>query len=307
MADALDELAGGGSLQPVGWPEGQALTGEALISQGRFFTAPEVLDESQVCVLGYDTWLDLFQGDDPIGETIIVARGHCVVIGVMVELETVDPSQRNSAKPNDAVYMPISTATHLLFDEEPSISITAHVSDESKMDLAKSQIASYLRKRHAISPDETGNYIDDFNITTRKDILGAQQESARTLSLLLTSMAVVSLIVGGIGIMNVMLVSVTERTREIGVRMAIGARQRDIVTQFLLESVLISAIGGVIGIALGVLTIPLAASLNQGNALLEPTSVPLSFGISLATGVVFGLYPAFRAAHLDPIEALRYE
>jgi putative ABC transport system permease protein len=120
-------------------------------------------------------------------------------------------------------------------------------------------------------------------------------------------MAVVSLVVGGIGSMNVMLVSVTERTREIGIRLAVGAHQRDIVAQFLLEAILISAGGGILGVATGIVTIPLAATLNQGIALLAPSSIPLAFVIALLTGLVFGLYPALRAARLDPIEALRYE
>jgi len=123
----------------------------------------------------------------------------------------------------------------------------------------------------------------------------------------LVAMATVSLIVGGIGIMNVMLVSVTERTREIGVRLAVGARRRDIVNQFLLEAMLISAGGGILGVAVGILAIPLAAALNRGTALLAPTSIPLAFGVALLTGVIFGLYPALRASRLDPIEALRYE
>jgi putative ABC transport system permease protein len=137
--------------------------------------------------------------------------------------------------------------------------------------------------------------------------LGAQQEAARTFSLLLTALATVSLIVGGIGIMNVMLVSVTERTREIGVRMAVGARRQDVVMQFLLEAVLLSVVGGFLGIAVGVLAIPLAATLNKGMVVLDPRSIPLSLGVALATGLVFGLYPAVRASRLDPIEALRYE
>jgi putative ABC transport system permease protein len=172
---------------------------------------------------------------------------------------------------------------------------------------AKAQMAHYLRQRHQVEKDEKDEYQDDFNLTTRSDILGAQQEAARTFSLLLAAMAVVSLVVGGIGIMNVMLVSVTERTREIGIRLAVGAHQRDIVAQFLLEAILISAGGGILGVATGIVTIPLAATLNQGIALLAPSSIPLAFVIALLTGLVFGLYPALRAARLDPIEALRYE
>ena len=137
--------------------------------------------------------------------------------------------------------------------------------------------------------------------------MGARLEAARTFSLLLAAMATVSLVVGGIGIMNVMLVSVTERTREIGVRMAIGARRRDLIRHFLLEAVLISALGGLLGTAVGILAIPLAAQLNGSPALLQPNSIPLAFGVALLTGVVFGLYPAVRAAYLKPIDALRYE
>jgi len=164
-----------------------------------------------------------------------------------------------------------------------------------------------LRERHGITQDADGTYADDFHMTTKQDVLGAQLQSAATFSLLLTALAIVSLVVGGIGVMNVMLVSISERTREIGVRMAVGARSRDVVAQFLLEAILLSAGGGILGIAVGVLTVPLAAALNQGAALLDLRSIPMAFGVSLGTGLIFGLYPAVRASRLDPIEALRYE
>ena len=304
---ALEKLATSSKVQPLGWPEGQALDAQAFLGSGRFFTAVEVLEGAEVCVLGQKTAEDLFGYDDPLGKAVWVNRKRCEVIGVLKELESSDESQRYVSNPNSTFFMPISTAIHILYEEEPSVEMTAHVNDESRMDEAKVQIQDYLRQRHAISADAEGKYVDDFNITTRKDVLGAQQEAARTFSLLLAAMAAVSLVVGGIGIMNVMLVSVSERTREIGVRMAIGARSGDIIGQFLLEAVLISVGGGLLGVALGVLSIPLAASLNQGMALLAPDSIPLSLGVALLTGAVFGLYPALRAARLDPIQALGYE
>jgi len=306
-AGALLSVIAEGEVQPVGWSAEKPLTPQAFIGRGRFFTEAEALNGDAVCVLGYQTALDLFQGDDPIGETVRVNREPCEVIGVLAELEALSVEDRINTRPNEALYLPISFAVQNLFDTEPWVTVIAHVTDVSKMEEAKAQIATYLRQRHNIVQGADGKYADDFHMTTKQDVLGAQLESAATFSLLLAALAIVSLVVGGIGIMNVLLVSVSERTREIGVRMAIGARGRDVVAQFLLEAVLLSAGGGLLGIAVGILTVPIAASLNQGVALLDPRSVPLAFGVALATGLVFGLYPALRASRLDPIEALRYE
>ncbi len=306
-ADALEGIIAGGDVQPVGWRKGAAFSADNLIGAGRFFSTDEVYAGAPVCVLGYQTALDLFSGDNPIGETIWIDRTRCTVIGVLAELENTDIENRYRSDPNEALLMPISTIIQELYDEEPSVYMTVHVKDAEHIDEAKQQITAYLREKHQVEQDVDGNYQDDFDMTTRNDILGQQQEAARTFSLLLAAMAIVSLIVGGIGIMNVMLVSVTERTREIGVRLAVGAKQWDIVRQFLLESILISASGGLAGIVLGILAIPLAAALNQGVALLYPGSIPLAFGVALFIGVAFGLYPALRASQLDPIEALRYE
>jgi ABC-type antimicrobial peptide transport system permease subunit len=306
-AGALLGVIAAGQVQPLGWPADKPLTPEALIGEGRFFTDDEVVDADPVCVLGYQTAQDLFEGDNAIGETVWVNRKPCEVIGVLTQLEAVSLEDRINTRPNDGLFLPISFAVQNLFDTEPWVTVIAHVTDESQMETAKAHIAEYLRQRHGITQGPDGKYADDFHMTTKQDVLGAQQQSAATFSLLLTALATVSLVVGGIGIMNVMLVSVTERTREIGVRMAVGALGRDVIAQFLLESMLLSAGGGLLGIAVGVLTIPVAASLNHGVAVLDPSSVPLAFGVALATGLVFGLYPALRAARLDPIQALRYE
>src|SRR6185503_15088758 len=306
-ADAIDGIASSGDVQPVGWTGDTSFSAEDLLSDGRFFSTDEVYAGAPVCVLGFQTALDLFSGDNPIGETIWVDRTRCQIIGVVAELESTDVQERYRSDPNEGLLMPISTVIQTLYEEEPSVYMVVHVTDANRIDEAKEQITNYLRERHQIEQDAEGNYQNDFDMLTRNDILGQQQEAAQTFSLLLAAMATVSLLVGGIGIMNVMLVSVTERTREIGVRLAVGAKQKDIVFQFLLEAVFISASGGLAGIVLGILTIPFAAALNQGVALLLPGSIPLALGVALFVGIVFGLYPAMRAARLDPIDALRYE
>lgn len=306
-ANGLQNLAAAQQTQPIDWPDGVRLTPDSFLANGRFFTTNEVLAHANVCVLGHKTALDLFEGDNPIDQVVWINRQKCIVIGVMAKLEVANPTLRNQIRPNEAFYLPISTGIDNFFDDEPSVHISAKVTNESQIGTARQQIIDYLRQRHNVLQDEAGLYEDDFELVTRQDLLGAQQSAARTFSSLLAAMAVVSLVVGGIGIMNVMLVSVTERTREIGVRMAVGAKQTAIVWQFLLESMLISAFGGVLGISVGVLSVPLAANFNQGVALLDPQSIPLAFGVALFTGLVFGLYPAVRASRLDPIEALRYE
>src|SRR6266487_1109015 len=259
-AGALLSVIAEGQVQPVGWSADKPLTPDAFLGQGRFFTDAEELSGDSVCVLGYQTALDLFQGDDPIGQTLWVNRKPCQVIGVLTELEAVTVQDRINTRPNEGLFLPISFAIQNLFEEEPWVTVIAHVKDETKMEEAKAQIAAYLRQRHGITQDADGTYADDFHMTTKQDVLGAQLQSAATFSLLLTALAGVSL-----------------------------------------------AVGGILGIAVGVLTVPIAASLSQGAALLDPRSIPLAFGVSLATGLMFALYPALRASRLDPIEALRYE
>lgn len=307
MADALRGLAQQGDVQPREWPLGEPLRPDDFLAQGRFFTPAELLSAAPVCVLGARTANDLFAGENPLEQVIWINRRRCLVIGVLAELQATNVAQQNQTRPNEALYLPISAAIQLLYDEAPPVQILARVSDEGRMAEARAQIAAYLRRRHGITADADGVHTDDFTMTTRQDVLGAQQEAARTFATLLAAMALISLLVGGVGIMNVMLVSVAERTREIGVRMAVGATRRDIVLQFLLEAALVSSSGGVLGVALGILAVPLAASLNGGVALLAPASIPVSLVVALLTGLIFGLYPALRASLLDPIEALRHE
>jgi putative ABC transport system permease protein len=307
VATYLVSLASKGEFQPADWMEDTTPKLEVFLEYGRFYTPAEVLAGAEVCVLGYQTAEDLFEGAELLGETILVNRKTCEVIGVLAELESVDPSQRDRSRLDEGIYMPVSTTIEGIFDEEPAVTIIAHVTNESMMEDAVAEITSFLRERHGIEETTGGYFEDDFHLMTKQALLGAQQDAARTFSVLLTTLAAVSLIVGGIGIMNVMLVSVTERMREIGVRRAVGARRTDIVMQFLIEAVILSSISGILGIMLGTLLIPVAASLYEGIAILDPKSIPLSFGVAMFTGVVFGLYPAIHASRLDPIVALRYE
>lgn len=307
MADALPGLMQAANLQPLGHLPTDPLGTEMFLENGRFFSPLEVVAGADVCVLAWETAQELFHGDDPIGQTIWLNRYRCQIIGVLKQMESLSVQNRFDADINRGLYMPISTAVNQLFEEEPPVSIMAHVRDEAQMETAKAQVQAYLRRQHDITPDGEGEYNDDFYVTTRQDVLGTRLAAARTFSLLLAAMATVSLLVGGIGIMNVMLVSVTERTREIGVRTAVGAQRKDLIWHFLLEATLISGMGGLLGVAVGILSIPLVAQLNNSHAVLQPESIPLSFGVALLTGMLFGLYPAVRAAYLNPMEALRYE
>lgn len=270
------------------------------VASGEFFTAYDVEDKSRVAVIGQTVAQQLFPGEDPVGQELRINRLRFQVIGLVRELDRPDPR----VDPNNIVILPIATTVNDLFGRDRSVSVRVRVQNESDIAAATTAILAYFRQAH----DTPDNQQEDVQVTSLSQITQAQSESAQTFSLLVVGMAVVSLIVGGIGIMNVMMVSVTERTREIGVRLAIGARQWDIVQQFLIEAVTLSLSGGVLGVAVGILTIPLLTQYRSDlAATLTWQSIVQAFGVALIVGVVFGLYPAIRASRFDPMEALRYE
>ncbi|MGE5264277.1 MAG: ABC transporter permease [Acidobacteriota bacterium] len=270
------------------------------VAIGEFFGATDVEDKTRVAVIGTTVALQLFPDEDPVGQELRINRLRFQVIGVIKELDRPDPR----VDPNNQVIMPIATAVSDLFGKDRSVAVRVKVKDEKQIAAATQAIKDYFRQAH----DTPDNQQVDVDVFSLNQITQAQSESAQTFALLLVGMAVVSLAVGGIGIMNVMLVSVTERTREIGVRLAIGAQQWDIVQQFLIESVALSLSGGLIGVAVGILVIPLLTAYRPDlPAVLTWQSIPQAFGVALAVGTVFGIYPAMRAARLDPMEALRYE
>jgi putative ABC transport system permease protein len=277
------------------------------VAEGSFLSETDFNARSRVAVLGSQAYERLFEeGAYAIGQTIKINRIPFRVIGVMEEQGGSDFGGMDST-----IYVPLSTAQTKLYPGrqsrtgEPLLStIYVQVADEALLDQASEQIADVLRLRHGISfRDE-----DDFTIIKQSDILSIFGDITGVLTIFLGSIAAISLVVGGIGIMNIMLVSVTERTREIGIRKAVGAKRRDILIQFLMEAMVLSLLGGGIGVMLGVIGSRLVASLaEQLTTVVTADIILLSTGVSAAVGLVFGIYPAFRAARLNPIDALRYE
>src|SRR2546427_7218632 len=254
---------------------------------------------SNVCVLGQTVAEQLFGGTDPIGETIRVKDQSCQVVGVL----EVKGQTATGQDQDDNLLLPYTTVMkkiigHTWLDDIMCSAISAAVVDQ-----AEQEIASLMRDRHHIRPGVD----DDFNLRHPTEIAEAVKQSTQTMELLLAAIASVSLLVGGIGIMNIMLVSVTERTREIGLRQAVGARGRDVLRQVLVEAVILSLIGGAIGIALGTFGARTIADTFHWPTRVSPNAIALAFGCSAAIGGFFGYYPARQAANLDPIEALRAE
>jgi putative ABC transport system permease protein len=265
---------------------------------GRYFNHSEEKAASKVCLLGQTVVDNLFPNQDPLGKTIRIAGQSFQVLGVLES-----KGQSGWQNPDDQIIVPLSTAQRRLFGVDFLSQITVKVINEQKMDEAFLDIERILRREHRLREDQD----NDFMIRNQADIITTFQETQQTFTFLLAGIAAVSLVVGGIGIMNIMIVSVTERTREIGIRKAIGARKRDILWQFLIESVTLSVVGGCLGIGLGVLASYLITTYGNLTPLISLSSIVVSFTFASIVGVVFGLYPAWKAAMADVIEALRYE
>ena len=274
------------------------------VATGRMLGSQDVDGAAKVAVLGDTVWHSLFGDSDPVGETIRIKKVPFTVIGVL------EPKGQSAfgQDQDDLILIPLSTAKKKVLGISRSNprsvgTISVRVRDAGLMAEAEEQIRTLLRQRHRLQIGQD----DDFQVRVLAEMFAAQEESARVMTMLLAAIASVSLLVGGIGIMNIMLVSVTERTREIGLRMAVGARGRDILAQFLVEAVTLSAVGGVIGVAIGVLTSAVIANLAGWSTDISVQAIGLAFTFAGVVGVFFGFYPAQKAARLDPIEALRYE
>jgi putative ABC transport system permease protein len=278
---------------------------EWSLVDGRGITVDDYRAAAKVAVLGRTAASHLFGDEDPLGLTIRIKHVPFTVVGV---LDGKGPNTSGQDQ-DDVVMVPLSTARQKLFGRirsgKPNAVwvITVKVRDGEDLGDAEDQIRELLRQRHRLQPYQD----DDFTIRDPLDAQQAQVEAARVLTTLLAAIATVSLLVGGIGIMNIMLVSVTERTREIGLRMAVGARGRDILVQFLVEAVALSSAGGLVGVAVGLAGSSAISYVADWRTVISPDAIVVAFAVAAATGLVFGLYPARKAARLDPIEALRYE
>jgi putative ABC transport system permease protein len=269
------------------------------LASGNWFTQQDVDGAGKVAILGQTVADWLFGSVDPVGQVIQMRNMPFRVIGLLAP----KGQSMQGQDQDDVIFIPYTTAQKKLIGITHIHSILAAAVSADRMGEATDQITALLRQRHRLLPWQD----NDFSIRPLADMAAAEEESSRIMTLLLGSIASISLLVGGIGIMNIMLVSVTERTREIGIRLAVGAKKRDILWQFLVEAMMLSLTGGVIGIGLGVSGSKLISSFASWPSLVSWDAVALAFIFSGAVGVFFGLYPAHKAAQLEPIQALRYE
>ncbi len=284
--------------QVLGTTPPYALMRSAVPTVGRFFTEEELAGRARVAVLGLTVARELFGDANPAGESIKINRVSFQVIGVMPEKGSTTWRDQD-----DVIAIPLTTAMRRLLGKDYVDTIDIEVSDAEAIAETQEAVEQLVIKRHRLPPSQQ----ESFEVRNMAEMQAAMSESSRTMSWLLASIAAVSLVVGGIGIMNIMLVSVTERTREIGLRKALGARRRDILAQFLIEAVVVSVAGGIAGIVLGsVITLSISQFAGWSVAL-SPVAVLLAFLFSAGIGITFGLWPAQQASRLDPITALRYE
>jgi putative ABC transport system permease protein len=269
------------------------------LALGRSFNDAEMKGGKGVCLLGETVRRELFGGQDPVGTTIRAGKVSCRVIGVLAA----KGQSGMGTDQDDLVVMPLRTVQRRLVGKLDINAVTVSVADGASTEKAARDIALLLRERRRISPGEE----DDFRVLDMSEITAAVTETTRVMTMLLGAVAAVSMLVGGIGIMNIMLVSVTERTREIGTRLAIGALEQEVLLQFLVEAVVLSCLGGLAGVVLALVSAVAITRAMEVPFLVDPGIIVMSFVFSAAIGVVFGYFPARRAARLDPIEALRYE
>jgi putative ABC transport system permease protein len=286
----------------IGTTPGMLTVREWPLDSGRSFTQQDVRNATKVCLIGKTVVDNLFGDDDPLGKVVRIKKVPFTVIGVL----SVKGQSPQGQDQDDAIHVPVTTAQKKLFGTAfPGMVRTIMVKARSTGDLASAekQIIELLRQRHHIGQKQE----NDFTVRNLTQAMQTAEQSANVMGLLLGSIASVSLLVGGIGIMNIMLVSVTERTREIGIRMAIGAKTWDIRLQFIIEAMTLSLIGGIAGIIAGISSSKLISMFAGWTTIVSPFSILLAFGFSGLVGIFFGFYPAYKASLLNPIEALRYE
>ncbi len=268
------------------------------MAKGRYFNQQEINAAKRVCVLGATVLKNLFEETNPLGKTIKVDGKNFMVIGV-----TEPKGALSWFDPDDQIFIPVTTAQKRVFGMDHIQSIDVQAANIEDLEIIKEDIAQLLRLQHNIADGKE----NDFYVQNSSQWLNSWGDAAKTFTYLLGGIAAISLMVGGIGIMNIMLVSVTERTREIGIRKAIGAKKKEILEQFLIESVLISFLGGGVGILLGITISEMVSKIGGWDTIVSSQSIILAFGFSVGIGIFFGFYPANKAANMNPIEALRYE
>ncbi len=282
----------------VGTSPEYLVTANFTVEKGSFFTAHDIRYRQRVCVLGKTVADALFGQTEPVGKTVKIRNIGFHVLGVMKEKGA--SGWRN---PDDRVFIPYSTAMKRVFGAEYLSSISIQANDENLLQTAETEVTELLRKQHKIA----ANKELDFHVRNQAEFMETLEESSQTFTNMILGIAVVSLVVGGIGIMNIMLVSVTERTKEIGLRKAVGAQRTDILFQFLVESTTLALVGGLVGVGVGIIGAEAVPSLWGWRTEVSVVYGVLSFVVSALVGVFFGAYPAWKAAKLHPIDALRHE